>query len=479
LPYMDVLWISPDPDDVDTVVVGGPLLNAMRGWEVTGAIARSEDGGRTWTPVATGIGRAWSGARCAANPQLMYAATLYGLLRSDDGGRTWSPSAFAGRHIATTGVGGASCDRVYASVWNEGLYRSDDGGSMFTGPLVDGLMLQPGRLAPSPIVVDPANGLHVLGSTHGGLYRTTDGGETWELIAGLGDLQGRRIVESRSTPGLVRLATWGAGVWERAPGAAGWSRVPRDVLPEDFAFGLAETSAGTQLVGGWSPIWRRAVGDAVFLSGATVSAFDFTEGGAGAIWASTQLEGIQRSDDDGRTWTSANGDLPPWPTGAGGAMIDVRRTLVHPTTGRLVIATYGRGIFFSDDGGVRWTAADPDLDTRFMTCLAGFGTPYAMYACTSDAGIFTSTDGGDEWTLLSDGLLSLDTAGVAHDAVSGRTFAGTTEGLYELGGSTWTAFEPGCLPDPGVGEPVVVTDGAAGRFLVVSVAGYGLFRHPL
>jgi photosystem II stability/assembly factor-like uncharacterized protein len=76
------------PGRRDVLLLGGG--DRPPGWE--GAIARSEDGGRSWSPVRMPQANStmWSFAVHPADGTLVYAASVSGqLYRSEDGGQAW------------------------------------------------------------------------------------------------------------------------------------------------------------------------------------------------------------------------------------------------------------------------------------------------------------------------------------------------------------------------------------------------------
>jgi hypothetical protein len=119
---------------------------------------------------------------------------------SDDGGRTWSdPPERALRFPADTGAsvvqvwqlqpaGPDEPDTVYAGVEPAAIFRSDDRGETWT--FLRGLWDHPHRAQWQPgfgglglhtILVDPRDPRHLLVAiSAGGVYRSDDGGETWE-----------------------------------------------------------------------------------------------------------------------------------------------------------------------------------------------------------------------------------------------------------------------------------------------------------
>lgn len=98
----------------------------------SGGLARSDDGGATWTPLSQPRGQI---ASLAASPDgaVLYAGTTEGLSRSNDGGRTWTSTA-----LQTVGVTVAAYPgdpNVVAVVDDKTrFFRSPDGGASWPAP---------------------------------------------------------------------------------------------------------------------------------------------------------------------------------------------------------------------------------------------------------------------------------------------------------------------------------------------------------
>jgi photosystem II stability/assembly factor-like uncharacterized protein len=147
----------------------------------SGGLLRSRDAGRSWERVAGNIGRIGGVFSLAVHPHdadTVVAGSRSGLWRSRDAGRTWE------RLIADTPVTAVTYagDSLFAySVSPEaGLMSSDDDGESWrsTGFSVEGDDAI-AYIAPHP---EDADTLHV-GSFGQDIFKTTDGGESWQQLA--------------------------------------------------------------------------------------------------------------------------------------------------------------------------------------------------------------------------------------------------------------------------------------------------------
>jgi photosystem II stability/assembly factor-like uncharacterized protein len=183
--------VALDPSNPN-VVFAGLWQARRRPWEMTSGgpgsgLWVSRDGGNTWKQL-TGDGLpegVWGKVGVAVAPsdgRRVYAlieAEKGGLFRSDDGGESWT-LATADRKLrqrawyyTTLTVSPANPDEVW--VPNVPLLKSIDGGKTFE------IFTAPGLTHGDyhDLWIDPLNAKRMIAADDGGVYVTTNGGETW------------------------------------------------------------------------------------------------------------------------------------------------------------------------------------------------------------------------------------------------------------------------------------------------------------
>ena len=204
--------------------VNGRLLKAH-----PQALYQSVDGGTHWQPVplpaSAQEGRIAAVAVPADSGGVVYVAGPgFGVMKSTDAGRSWEAlhKGLPSRHVAAFATHATQPETLYASIPEEGIFRSEDAGQSWTkmdgGPGVavrrffhsdmEGSMQTGWLFAATPegvrrsmdcfcgwrptgelpagevldVAYDPRQPERVFASTASGVFRSTDGGESWEAV---------------------------------------------------------------------------------------------------------------------------------------------------------------------------------------------------------------------------------------------------------------------------------------------------------
>jgi photosystem II stability/assembly factor-like uncharacterized protein len=186
---------------------------------VGGGIWRTTDAGQTWNNISDGylrVGPVGALAIAPSNQEIIYAGTGSagvrgnvsagdGIYKSLDGGETWSWIGLPeSEHINRIWIHPRDPNRVYVAALghifgpnqDRGVYRSTDGGRNW-----DRVLFVSGRTGAIDLMMSPddPNTLYAAmwtaerkpwaiysGSTEGGVFKTTDGGDSWnKLTSGL------------------------------------------------------------------------------------------------------------------------------------------------------------------------------------------------------------------------------------------------------------------------------------------------------
>ena len=221
-PHLFVDHIIVDPRDSNVLYV------ATHRHKDAGGFFKSADGGLTWRESPELRNEALhSLTQSESNPDILLVGTITGIFRSMDAGETWSPlptaalAAAAAKQrgdkevdVESLAIDPRNPKVIYAGTWYL-PYKSTDGGQTWN-------VIKKGMIDDSDIfaiTIDPRNADHVIASACSGIYDTRDGGNNWRKVQGIPS-QSRRtraILQHPSVPGLVFAGTT-EGFWRSAKG---------------------------------------------------------------------------------------------------------------------------------------------------------------------------------------------------------------------------------------------------------------------
>lgn len=196
--------------------VAGSVARPNEYWmgTVGGGVWKTTDGGKNWIPTTDKYVGGTTGyiAVAESNPDIVYmgggefpvrgnVSHGDGVWKTTDGGKTWINMGLADtRHISRVRVHPTNPNLVYVAaqghVWGpnpeRGIYRSKDGGSTWSK-----ILFRDDSTGAADLVMDPSNP-NVLyaafwqvyrkpwklesGGKGGGMFKSTDGGDTWKEI---------------------------------------------------------------------------------------------------------------------------------------------------------------------------------------------------------------------------------------------------------------------------------------------------------
>ena len=359
-------------------------------------VFRTLDGGLSWTPIQ-GQPSLGNVAVDPSHPSTLYlsVATPDQILKSLDRGAHWAPAnGGLPAEINTTliAVDPAKPSRIYAA--GEGVWHSRNGGASWQAARQP---LPPVERGVQVLVATARPAGTVFAGTRSGLYRSTDGGDSWKLAGGrlpVGDVLALAVAPS--DPRTVWVSLREAGLYLSQDGGTTWR--PSTAQPAD----------------------------------SVVMCLTISSRSARTVWAGTQQDGLFRSTDEGAHWG---------PTGL------PYETIFHLATGGrdLYVGLYPGpdltdrgGVLASRDEGRTWQVRNQGFANSQAADVAVDATdPRNLWVAMGDNTLFRSTNRGAAWIFPQQPLLHgspSPSAGVALSADGAAVYAVADSRLWRSSG---------------------------------------------
>jgi photosystem II stability/assembly factor-like uncharacterized protein len=400
----------------------------------------------TWLPFGPDGGDARGFAADPRDSKHLYLGAANGwMFESQDGGKTWKRLAQMGKRddlvLDNIVVDTANPKHIVVGAWvlgrdDGGIYESQDAGLTWTS---NAMMAGQSIRALAASTSDPKS---LVAGTLLGVYRSVDGGTTWELISPKGS---RELHEVESVaidptdPRIIYAGTWHLP-WKTKDGGAHWSNIKEGVIDDSDVFSIIvdPKQPSTVFASACSGIYKSENGGEKFkkIQGIPTSArrtrvLMQDPERLETIFAGT-TEGLFRSDDAGETWVRTTGPE-----------LIVNDVYVDPTDStHVVIATDRGGVLASHDRGNSFEPSNAGFSARQITSfVTDMRRPSNVYVGVVNdkewGGIFASENGGLSWIQESAGLGGRDVFSLGQ-ASDGTILAGTSHGVYRLNGAMWS-----------------------------------------
>jgi photosystem II stability/assembly factor-like uncharacterized protein len=380
-------------------------------------------------------GRSLTAAGIPGDPTTYYfGSTGGGVWKSSDGAMTWSSvfdkegtSAVGSLAVAASNhnvlyVGtGEACIRGNIS-HGDGVYKSLDGGKTWKN-----VGLKDSR-AIGKVIINPMNPdiafVAALGHPYGsnaerGIFRTTDGGKTWDKVLYKDENTGGiDVAFDPHNPNILFGALWqarrtswsmesggpGSGLYRSNDGGTTWKRLEEHGLPK-------------------GPYGK--IGVAVAANSDRVYAL---------IEAHNPDGGLYRSDDGGENWQLVNPnhslwqrpwyymhviadprdenvlyimDVDAYKSTDGGHLFnkvkvphgDNHGLWIDPQNTKRMIASNDGGVTITLDGGKTWTTQDNQPTAQFYHVITDTATPYRVYGPQQDSGTVAIVSRSDDGSI--------------------------------------------------------------------------------
>jgi photosystem II stability/assembly factor-like uncharacterized protein len=396
--YQDLHWrmIGPFRGGRTRAAAGVPSQpNVFYIAQVNGGVWKTDDYGRIWTPIFDHESTQSVGAIAVApsNPNIVYVGTGEGLHRPDlsvgngiykstDAGKTWTHLGLRdGLQIPALAIDPRDPNKIFAAVLghpygaNEerGLFSSTDGGQTWQKAIY-----KDENTGASDVEIDPSNpdviyssmwearegpweDNNTVNGTGGGLFKSTDGGNTWHpLTNGLPkDLSQINIAIAPSDPhriyATIAIASGPLAFYRSDDAGENWSKTTDDPRPSGRIGG---GDLAVPRVDSKNP-------DIVYCA-STVT---------------------MKSTDGGKTWSGFRG-------APGGD--DYQNLWINPNDPNIILLVSDQGALVTVNGGTSWSSwyNQPTAQIYHVAVTPGF--PYKVCGGQQESGsVCISSRGND------------------------------------------------------------------------------------
>ena len=432
-----VTAVAMHPANMDMFYVGA----------ASGGVFKTEDAGGSWTPVfddqlSLSIGDI---ALAPSNPEIIYVGT----------------------GEANPGGGSLAYDGL-------GVFRSDDGGNTW-----ENLGLEEsgsiGRLAVHPqnpdICYVAAMGRMFSTNEQRGVFKTTDGGQSWENILYLTDSTGAiDIVIHPENPDILYACTWErtrrpdkrnyggetCGIYRTNDGGENWEELSNGLPggPNVGRIGISISQSDPEIL---YAIYADKTGyfDGVFKT--TNNGDTWTQTNDGALsniyssygWWFGRIR-VDPTDPDivygigFDLYKTSNGGNS-WSNIGWSVHVDQHGLNAHPLNSNFLVLGNDGGVYTSQNGGSSWEHLNNLPITQFYTSEMDYQNPDRLYGGTQDNGTNrTMTGSWDDWNSIygGDGFYVLvnpqnnqyvyaeyQYGGLGRSTNGGSSFSGGTNGI--------------------------------------------------
>ncbi|HXI27021.1 MAG TPA: hypothetical protein VNG89_01320 [Vicinamibacterales bacterium] len=366
-------------------------------------------------------GRVTAVAGIASQPLVYYmGATGGGVWKTDDAGMTWTNVSDGFFHTGSVGavsVSQSNPNVVYVGMGEgclrgnlssgDGVYKSTDAGKTWTHVgLADSSQIGRMQIHPTnPDIVYVAAIGHPYGpNPERGVFRSKDGGRTWQKVLFVNDRTGAADIAMDATNPQVLYAT----TWQVL-------RTPWDIYSTGPGGGIYKSTDGGDT---WTKLTAGLPPGNLGKSGVAVSPANPQR-----VWATVEADskgGVYRSDDGGRTWQLLNDDFnmtsrqyyyghifadPLDPntmytfcakyfyksTDGGRSYTEVQTPhsdyhdlWIDPKDSKRMVNGSDGGASVTFNGGRTWSTQDNQPTAQFYAVITDRGTPYRVYGSQQD-----------------------------------------------------------------------------------------------
>ncbi len=395
-PSADMRWrqIGPLRAGRARSIVGVPSQrNVFYAGYDNGGVWRTTDYGSNWVPIfdAQPTGSIGAIAVALSDPNTIYVGTGAGIIRPDlavgdgmykstDGGATWTHLGLReSQMIAYIDVDPTNPNRLFVAVLGHpygpsperGIFRSTDGGKTF-----EKVLFKDDYTSGADVRIDP-NSPNIVyatlwqqqqsfiegqgfGGTSGGVFKSTDGGTTWKpLTDGLPPVIQANLAIAPSNTRVLYATVAGASQNNNVTGTVGLYKSTD--AGEHWALANTAPNADTRALGR--------------IGGGDLPTINVDPSNENVIYTASTV--MWRSEDAGKNWTAVRG-------APGGD--DYQRIWINPNDSKILAVVADQGAVISANRGESWSNWYTQATAAMYHVTTDNSFPYRVCGGQQDSG---------------------------------------------------------------------------------------------
>ena len=302
------------------------------------------------------------------------------------------------------------------------------------------------------IALHPTNANILYVATNDAVYKSRDGGGTWERFPSFSARRVTTLAIDPLLPATIYAGTMGDAVYKSPDGGQHW--LPHNVgLKEHVSFvnqfvfhpSLSEkiyiaTTVGAFYTKDAGREWEERMNgmkEVHIVTSIAINPKDPT------ILFGGTTGGMYRSDDAAMSWKRINNGLIPESELMASMALGVNAIEIDGTNPNVIYAGTTKGLFRTTNKGEQWERIGQSLSDPFISSILLHPTEPSQLYVGGPKGVWKSSDGGKTWQAVNQGFATLNIRALAMNPKNPlMLYAGTNgSGLYRStnAGATWTA----------------------------------------
>ncbi len=354
---------------------------------------------------------------------------------AEAGNGSWTTSGPNGKSIKDILAHPVKPGVLYAGAFGLGVYKSTDGGVTWQRHRTGF-----GSSFVRCLALDSARPDTLYAGTNDGLYRSVDGDSTWTRLFDAEALATptsvRAVALDPVHPGTIYLGTFDDGIFKSVDYGAHWTAINLGLTntsircitihpgnPDTVLAGTG-TNGGVFISSSAGAFWTQVADTAASASAAEKIRYDPTR--STRIYVATGSHGVIVSRDGGASWARLARGLTSFRT----------RSLSLSDTVRYV-GTDSNGVFRATLSDSVWHEVNTGLTNRQADALLA-ASETDVWAGTDGSGLFHTLDAGGSWSQVDGGLLRTDIFALGVSPTASFVYSGAG-----LGDQFWYSTDQG------------------------------------